>query len=669
MNTKQGGFTDGKEKFLSIKSKILAIILPVIVLVVVAIISIAYYMSSNMIEQKAYSMLDSSVKNQVTQIDNWLSNNLQSFNTIKQAIGSTDYSAEEMKNVLNQYYNFNSNFSEGLYISDLKGNVFTAENSNLTFSDVTSSNWFNEGLTHINMKYGDPYKNSDGNYVISATGLIVNDGQPLGVIGADVTLNRISIIVNSLIDMENAQAFLVDKNTGMVLASSDALEINSTLDENNDNKFYAKIAEKIGESDYYAESIENNIVKIKDIDNTSWVLVSYVPKNSIFESIYNLRNYMIVVAIVGLIVLLLVTDRAVHHMIKPLNEISQKIVKMSAGDFNIKMNIKGNDEITLISRSMENFINYMRSMIENIKTISAEQKKQSEESDSIARKLFESSKNQTESMNNLNIVVGELAGSTEQIADTATNLAGIVSLTSKNGNMVEEKMNHTVTISENGKNDMEHVGKAMNTIQTSIEQLEKLIENVGNSSKEINNIVSIISEIAESTNLLALNASIEAARAGDAGKGFAVVATEISSLANSSSSSVKHIASLVGDINNVIENVVTKVHESVTNVNESTGIIKNSIGTFDEIYGTIKESSALVNNMLKQFADVNDAADNMAAISEEQAASAEEISSTAHEISESSRNITSDSKYVSESADNLLVTAKKLEQEVEIFKL
>ena len=75
------------------------------------------------------------------------------------------------------------------------------------------------------MRYGEAHDDYAGNKVISATGLIVdNDNNPVGVIGADVTLNRISIIVNSLIEMDDAQSFLVNKDTGMVLASSDSLE-------------------------------------------------------------------------------------------------------------------------------------------------------------------------------------------------------------------------------------------------------------------------------------------------------------------------------------------------------------------------------------------------------------------------------------------------------------
>ncbi|WP_321995056.1 methyl-accepting chemotaxis protein [Clostridium butyricum] len=657
-------------KYIPIKYKILSVILPVIILAIGGLITVSYNKSSKIIEENSYSMLESSVKNQTIQIENWLENNLQTFNTIKKSLGSTQYSQEELKKILNQYYNFNSNFLDGLYISDLQGNVISADNSQMKFENATSSQWFKEGLTHIKMHYGEAHDDYAGNKVISATGLIVdNDNNPVGVIGADVTLNRISIIVNSLIEMDDAQSFLVNKDTGMVLASSDSLEPYTILGENNENLLYSKIAQSIESGQHSAQEIENNIVDMHDVKNTSWILVSYVPKSSILSSMFTLRNYMVIIAIVALAVLVLITHRTINYIINPVNDISKKIVKMAEGDFSIDIDVKSNDEIAVMSQSLKNFIESMRVMLNDIKDISMEQKNQSFESKNISEHLFDSSKQQAESMNNLNIVVGEMAEATNQIADTATSLAGIACETNDNGNKVKDKMIETVKMSEVGKKDMEHVEISIRTIETSIKELKDVIDEVGKSSEEINSIVSIIGEIAESTNLLALNASIEAARAGEAGKGFSVVASEIGTLANNSTSSVNDIAKLINNINKLISNVVSKVNESVNHVNESSELITDSVRKFDNIYNTINESDKLVADMLKKVEEVGKAADNMAAISEEQAASSEEISSTSQDMLEHSQNITQSSYNVAKGADVLSDIAKQLESEVEKFKL
>ncbi|MSR92078.1 methyl-accepting chemotaxis protein [Inconstantimicrobium porci] len=658
-----------KKKFRSIKVKILLATIPIVFIAVTALNTISYFMSSSIIEEESYNILDASAKSQTAQIESWLDDNLKIFSTVQKALGSTDYSEKEIKKILNQYYQFNSNFSEGLYVADLNGKIITAEGSNRQDSNVKSSQWFKEGLTHINMRYGEPYKDSNNNSIISATGLLVNNGKPVGVVGADVKLDRISIIVNSLIDMDDAQSFLVDKDNGTVIASSvESLKINSKLNESS-NKFYDNVLKKIDKNQYDSENIDENIVKLMDIKETNWTLVSYVPEKSIMSSVNSLKVYIVSVALIAIAIVSLVIYKSVGSAVKPVKDISNKIVKMAEGDFTVDIEVKGNDEISIMAESLQKFITSMRAMLNDIKDISVQQKEQAQASDNTSKTLFDASKHQSEAMKNLNIVVSDLAESTGEIAGTATNLAGIVSDTSDNGDKVKVKMNEVVNISEAGKKDMSYVSNAIDTIQSSIEQLQLTIDEVGKSTKEINSIVEIIGDIAEQTNLLALNASIEAARAGEAGKGFAVVATEIGNLANSSASSVNDIARIIENINKLVGNVINEVHKSVENVNQSTSLITNSVSTFDKIYLNINESNKLVNIMLEKVTNVGEAADNMASISEEQAASAEEISATAQEILEHSEKVTKGSKAVAKDADSLSETASTLEEQVGKFKL
>lgn len=118
-----------------------------------------------------------------------------------------------------------------------------------------------------------------------------------------------------------------------------------------------------------------------------------------------------------------------------------------------------------------------------------------------------------------------------EIAQNATQLAGVVADTKEDSDKVEDKMRTTVEVSEKGKADMESVGNALHNIEISIHNLEEAVDKVGTASGEIVDIIKLIGDIAEETNLLSLNASIEAARAGEAGRGFAVVASQIGVLA------------------------------------------------------------------------------------------------------------------------------------------
>lgn len=138
---------------------------------------------------------------------------------------------------------------------------------------------------------------------------------------------------------------------------------------------------------------------------------------------------------------------------------------------------------------------------------------------------------QSQSMTELNATVDQLSVSVNEIAQNATQLAGVVADTKEDSDKVEDKMRTTVEVSEKGKADMESVGNALHNIEISIHNLEEAVNKVGTASGEIVDIIKLIGDIAEETNLLSLNASIEAARAGEAGRGFAVVASQIGVLA------------------------------------------------------------------------------------------------------------------------------------------
>lgn len=230
-------------------------------------------------------------------------------------------------------------------------------------------------------------------------------------------------------------------------------------------------------------------------------------------------------------------------------------------------------------------------------------------------------------------------------------------------------MNVTVEVAEAGKNDMQKVGEAMGLIEQSINGLQESIDKVGAASQEINKIVGMIGEIADETNLLALNASIEAARAGDAGKGFAVVATEIGSLATNSNQSVQKIQTLINEVTSLVGETVDKAKDSVDEINTSSRLVHQAVATFDTIYDNIVDANKVVNDMAANMLKVADVSTNVASITEEQAASAELISRNAGNIASESKNITDDSEKVAETARKLADTSEKLMTQINSFRV
>ena len=653
----------------SIKTKLLVIIIPMMVISVAALIFISYNKSNKIITKSANDLLETSSKKQVVQIEAWLNENLSAFKAVKTSIEGTALDGPELGNLLNKYSGYNTNYPEGFYIADESGNMLKAEKSKKNTGNVLNSTWYKEGLTRINIAFGSAYKNEEGKNTISASAILNGNTDTTKVISVDLSLDKISIIVNSMIEMDNAEAFLVDTTDKTILAHGDNSMISTKLDENNTDALLKDVAVKIGNREYDSCELQGNMVVFKEVEGTDWILVSYVPTESVFAELLKLRTFMIAIGVISIIMLIALVERVVHIVIKPIKKLTETIESMTNGDFTVDVEVRGNDEISVMLKSVKEFIEVMRNMITNISLVSNKMNEQADGSTIISKELYDSSKLQSESMNNLNITVDQLSRSVYEIAESTTTLANVVTNTREDSINVDRKMKDTISISGKGRQDMEKVNVAMENIRGSISSLEVAINNVGKSSIEITNIVSVIGGIAQQTNLLSLNASIEAARAGEAGKGFAVVATEIGKLAKTSSEAVQNISSLTSEINKLVADTVKQSHESAKYINESSYLISGTVDIFDNIFETINGTNNLIQDMIEKVGHLDDVATSVAAISEEQAASSEEILATSEDMVTQANNITRNSEKVANDADELSITSDELGKQIQMFKI
>ena len=658
-----------KQKTVSIKAKLLGVIIPVVIAIVVVLVVAAYQISAGTIKKYSQNLLQSSVENQASQIEAWLNENLASFQMAKTIIEDLKPSDEELKTILDGYYGYNSNYPEGLYVADSTGQLITASESTKKESDVTNSTWYKEGLTRVNMTVGSAYQNADGVNVISASGILNDGSDKVRVISADMTLDRIAIIVNSFIEMNDAEAFLVDKTSGVILANRDSSLISQTLGAEGQSHFYQLTAEKAAEKDYNFATLDGNMTVFQEVEGTNWLLVSYIPTSIVLSDLTQLRNIMIVISVVCIALLCVLIERVTHVVIKPVKEMTRVITAMTSGDFTVSIKTKGNDEIAVMSQSVEKFIDSMKQMISEMGSVSGKLKNQADSSKGVSGEMSSAAGIQSQSMSELNATVDQLSVSVNEIAENATQLAGVAADTKSDSDMVESKMQETVAVSEKGRKDMERVGEALSDIEVSIHNLEEAVNKVGTASGEIVQIIKLIGDIADETNLLSLNASIEAARAGEAGRGFAVVATEIGTLAKNSADSVAHITELITEINNLVEDAVRQAGNSAQDISGSAELIHTAVDTFDTIFKNIQETSALIGNVVDKINQVDQVATNVAAISEEQAASSDEILATSESMLQQAKNISKNSDQVEQEADNLAVSADQLADQVKQFRI
>ena len=658
-----------KKGNISIKAKLLGIIIPVVIAIILMLVFTAYHVSAGIIESYSKNLLESSVNSQASKIEAWLEENLASMQMAKTMIEKLHPDETQLQTILDASCGYSENYPDGLFLADANGSFLKGTDSKKQEPNPKESMWYQEGMTRVNMAVGSAHQNPDGTNVVSASGLLNDGSDTVRVIAADMTLDRISVIVNSFIEMHDAEAFLVDKDSSVILASRDSDLISKTLGADGQSAFYKDVEKKVSGKSYDFCTLDGNMTVFKEVNGTNWLLVSYVPTNVVLADLVGLRNLMIIFSIISILVLCVLIERVTHVVIRPVKEMTRVITSMASGDFTVSMKVKGNDEIAVMGRSVEHFIASMKEMIRQMGHVSDRLEKQAGSSKNVSGEMNSAANIQSQSMTELNATVDQLSVSVNEIAQNATQLAGVVADTKEDSDKVEDKMRTTVEVSEKGKADMESVGNALHNIEISIHNLEEAVDKVGTASGEIVDIIKLIGDIAEETNLLSLNASIEAARAGEAGRGFAVVASQIGVLAKNSADSVAHITSLINEINGLVDDAVKQAGSSASDIESSADLIHIAVDTFDQIFQNIQETSHLIEGVVEKINQVDQVATNVAAISEEQAASSDEILATSESMLQQAKSISKNSEQVEAEAGNLAESADQLADQVKQFQI
>lgn len=658
-----------KKGNISIKAKLLGIIIPVVIAIILILVFTAYHVSSGIIESYSKNLLESSVNSQASKIEAWLEENLASMQMAKTMIEKLHPDEAQLQTILDASCEYSENYPDGLFLADANGSFLKGTDSKKQEPNPKESMWYQEGMTRVNMAVGSAHQNPDGTNVVSASGLLNDGSDTVRVIAADMILDRISVIVNSFIEMHDAEAFLVDKDSSVILASRDSDLISKTLGADGQSAFYKDVEKKVSGKSYDFCTLDGNMTVFKEVNGTNWLLVSYVPTNVVLADLVGLRNLMIIFSIISILVLCVLIERVTHVVIRPVKEMTRVITSMASGDFTVSMKVKGNDEIAVMGRSVEHFIASMKEMIRQMGHVSDRLEKQAGSSKNVSGEMNSAANIQSQSMTELNATVDQLSVSVNEIAQNATQLAGVVADTKEDSDKVEDKMRTTVEVSEKGKADMESVGNALHNIEISIHNLEEAVDKVGTASGEIVDIIKLIGDIAEETNLLSLNASIEAARAGEAGRGFAVVASQIGVLAKNSADSVAHITSLINEINGLVDDAVKQAGSSASDIESSADLIHTAVDTFDQIFQNIQETSHLIEGVVEKINQVDQVATNVAAISEEQAASSDEILATSESMLQQAKSISKNSEQVEAEAGNLAESADQLADQVKQFQI
>lgn len=375
---------------------------------------------------------------------------------------------------------------------------------------------------------------------------------------------------------------------------------------------------------------------------------------------------MITALIIGT-VLIIIISRIITRNLKKVVQVSDTVAN---GDLTAEnINYDGKDEIGKLAQSMNKMSNNLRMVIQKISEVSITVNKQSEN-------LSQSTNEVTAGSQQVATTMQELSSGAESQANTASDLAasmesfsGTIGDAYTQGELIYQSSNKVLGMTNDGSQLMESSIEQMSVINKIMKEAVAKVRGLDTQSQEISKLVSVIKGIADQTNLLALNAAIEAARAGEHGRGFAVVADEVRKLAEQVAFSVTDITNIVGSIQKESSVVTDSLQGGYEEVMKGAEQIKTTGATFNDIkeavndmansIGVVSENLA---SILETSKEMNRSIEDIAAISEEAAAGIEQTSASVQQTSSSMQELADSSHELS----NLAVELNGLVKEFKI---
>lgn len=508
--------------------------------------------------------------------------------------------------------------------------------------DPRTRDWYKVPMSTGKTVVTEPYVDVATNDLVVTIASPFNTSGYSGVIGADLNLNT---LINDVVSIEQpgVYAFLVD-GSGKIVAHRDRNLTLKSIANVSPNLSANKIKSLSQDPGFEEISIDGaeSLLSAKKVPHTDWYFTVVIDKTQSFASYRSLLRQSAIFGLIQLAVIAFVAMFIIKKALAPLTTLSSAMEALSKGDGDLtqRISVNSKDEIGTLAHHVNAFIAKLQEIVRDIADSSSQLNEQSEVSTNVARQTSDGLTVQLHEISQIATAVHEMSATAEEVANNAQMTADSAISSTEN--------------CEQGKQVIIRNQDSITNLAQQVENASGIIQELEKNALDINAILSTISDIAEQTNLLALNAAIEAARAGEQGRGFAVVADEVRVLSQRTHSSTDEIREMIETLQKNSVSAVESMQRSQDLAQSSVDDANNATTALEEIASSIQQ--------------ISDMASHISNAASEQRTVTGEVSKNIQLVNDVSDKMSTEADNSRHLSEELRGIAQQLNSQVQLFK-
>ncbi len=537
-------------------------------------------------------------------IQTWLESRIQLLQSLSQQIAQDGSAADSLKHAINlPAYTGNFQLS---YFGGADGVMFSVPAGNRPADyDPRTRGWYKAATAAQQTIVTEPYiAASSGKLVITLATPVQHQGQFIGVAGADIDLGSISAIINSLNFGGHGHAFIVSAD-GKILIHPDSKLVLKNLSD----AYPAgtpKISAGLKEVDADGKHQFISFTHVNGVSSVDWYVALVLDQETAFSMLSEFRTSAIIATVIAVIIIIALLGMLIRVLMQPLHVMGRAMhdIAEGEGDLTKRLTIHGHDEFGTLGMSFNRFVERIHTSIREVASATGQVNE-------VALRVVSAS-------NSSMLNSDQQASRTSSVAAAINQLGAAAQEIAQNAALASQHSSEARSLAEDGQQVVDKTISAMQQLSAKISDSCGNIETLNSNTVNIGQILEVITGISQQTNLLALNAAIEAARAGEAGRGFAVVADEVRNLAHRTQDSAQQVQKM-------IEELQVGAREAVT-------IMTDSQRQSDSSVGIANQAGERLGSVTQRIGEIDGMNQSVATATEEQTAVVESINVDITEI-------------------------------------